>query len=67
MDINQNDGYVLVDANDNVVSYLSRLSVEDKSNPIVPFKGMRIVSIASRDIAHLDDLFDPSLWTPDEL
>jgi hypothetical protein len=65
MDINQNDGYVLLDANNNVVCYLSRSSIEDKSNPIVPFKGMRIVSIASRDTAHLDDLFDPSLWIPD--
>jgi hypothetical protein len=65
MDINQKDGYVLVDANDNVVSYLSRSSVEDRSKPLVPFKGMRIVSIASRDISHLEDLFDPSLWTPD--
>ena len=64
MDIPPNDGYVLVDEEGNVKARLSRAAVED--NPtIVPFKGLRIVSVESRSIDHLKHLLNPSLWLPD--
>jgi hypothetical protein len=64
MDISPNDGYVLIDDDGNVRAKFSRSAVED-GPPILPFKGLRLVTEESLSLDHLKDLFNPDLWLPD--
>ena len=63
MDIPPNDGYILVDEDNNIVARLSRSAVEDPPQ-LVPFKGLRITKELP-PLAHLDDLFNIDSWIPD--